>query len=115
MMNENNKKTSESNLQRIENIQKDISKLDTLRIRASERRNALRPQYKEKLKEIKELGFDPQNIEAEMAEKQKSIEAKLEQISELLPLDIIDKLQEYGNDIIEEKNEEKPNDENMSF
>lgn len=95
-----------NNIKEIENLQTLIKQSETLKVRASERRNALRPQYQKKMEEIKSLGFDTEHIEEDITKKEKEIQDKIKEALNLIPVDIVAKYKDYD---FAGASEEKPN------
>lgn len=100
-----------SELGNLEKIQKLIKDGETLQVRATERRNSLRPQYQKKIDEITALGFNPKNMEEDIKRKEAEKEKLEKEILAKIPVDIIEKFKNY--DFASEK-EEQP-DMNLPF
>lgn len=100
-----------NNIKEIENLQTVIKQSETLKVRASERRNALRPQYQKKIEEIKLLGFNAEHIEEDLIKKEQEIASKIKEALSLIPVDVVAKYKDYD---FAAANEEKP-DLNQPF
>lgn len=100
-----------ANIKEIENLQTLIKQSETLKVRATERRSALRPQYQKKIEEIKALGFDAEHIEEDLVKKEQEIALKIKEALNLIPVDIVTKYKNYD---FAGASEEKP-DLNQPF
>ena len=91
---------------RISDLKEKISKANDSKIRIEEKLNQLKEEYKNIIKELKELKVDPAKINDIITETEKNLITKLSKIED--EIEII----ENNNDIVENKSEDKKQSKN---
>ena len=79
----------------VEKIEKLIREGEMLKVRAGDKIANLTTQYKKKAEELKELGIDVKQADADLEAKKKLLEEKTKKALELIPEDIIEKYKNY--------------------
>lgn len=90
----------------VEKIEKLIREGEMLKVRAGDKIANLQTQYKKKAEELKELGIDVKQADADLEAKKKLLEEKTKKALELIPEDIIEKYKNYDFAGAKEQNEE---------
>ena len=99
-----------SNLKRLEDLGKVIKDAELLKVRAIERRNSLVPQYNKVAGELKSMGINLNDIDADIQRKENKIQELLDSAYAIIPEDIINK---YKNIDFNSTEEEEPNFDNI--